>query len=72
MISETGYNVKKIKFCRKIRSEVHHLLPLYINRLTTKKLPTKRILKTIDSSVKNFGEVKYENQKCLQHQKTQA
>ena len=37
---------------------------------TAKKLPTKHILKTIDSNVKNTGEVEYDNQNCLQHQKT--
>ena len=41
-------------------SEDYLLLLLYINRPTTEKLPTKRILKTIDSSVRNTGEVEYD------------
>ena len=45
------------------------LLPLYINRSITKKLPTKHFLKTIDTSVKNPGKVEYDKQNWLRHQK---
>ena len=53
-------------------SEDYLLLLLYINRPTTEKLPTKRILKAIDSSVRNTGEVEYDTQNCLQHHKSHA
>ena len=72
MLSKIGYNITKTKFGRKIWSEIYLLLPLYINRPTKKKLPTKRILKTIDSSVRNLGEVEYDKQNWLQHQKPQV
>jgi len=72
MISNMGYNVKKPKFDRKIRSEVNFLLLLYIYRSVTKKFPIKILLKTIDSSVINLGEVEYDNQNYLERQKTQA
>ena len=51
---------KKTPVRPKIRSEGHFLLPLYINRSTTKKFPTKRIMKTIDYSVRNTWKVKYD------------
>jgi len=70
MLSKIGYNFTKTKFGRKIWSEVYLLLLLYINRPTTKKLLTKRILKTIDFSVRNLGEVEYDKPNWLQHQKS--
>ncbi len=62
---------KKPKFDRKIWSEGHLLLSLFINRSLTKKFPTKRILKTVDSSVRNLGKVEYDKQNWLQHQQSQ-
>ena len=41
---------------------------MYINRHPTKKLLTKRILKTIDSNVRNPGEVEYDEQNSLHRQ----
>jgi len=72
MISNMGYNVKKSKFGRKIRSEVNFLLLLYIYRSVTKKFPIKTLFETIDSSVKSLGKVEYDNQNYLERQKTQA
>ena len=57
MISKTGYIVKKIKFCRKIRSEVYVLLLLYINWSITKKFLIETLLEMIDPSVRSPGEV---------------
>ena len=45
---------------------------LFINLSITKKFPTKRIFKTVDSSVRNPGEVDYDTQNWPQHQKTEA
>ena len=72
MISKTDYSVKKPKFDRKIRSEVHLFLLLYINWSITKKFPIKILLEMMDSSVKSLGEVKYDKQNRLQLQKTQV
>ena len=69
MISNMGYNVKKSKFGRKIRSEVNFLLLQYIYRSVTKKFPIKTLFETIDSSVKSLEQVEYGTQNCLQHQK---
>jgi len=66
------YDIKKTQFGRKTRIEVYFLLPQYINWSITKILPTKCILKTIDSSVRNPGEVEYGKQNRLQRQKTLA
>ena len=57
MISKTGYIVKKIKFCRKTRSEVYVLLLLYINWSITKKFLIETLLEMIDPSVRSPGEV---------------
>ena len=57
MISKTGYIVKKIKFCRKTRSEVYVLLLLYINWFITKKFLIETLLEMIDPSVRSPGEV---------------
>ena len=48
--------------------------PLHKNRnqSITKKFPIKTLLKTIDSSVVNSGEVEYDKQNRLQRQKTQV
>jgi len=70
MISNMGYNVKKPKFGRKIRSEVNFLLLLYIYRSVTKTFPIKTLFETIGSSVKSLEKVEYGTQNCLQHQKT--
>ena len=59
-------------FGGKILSEVNLLLALNINRSVTEKFPTKRSLKTIDSSVRNPGEVEYDKQNRLERQKIQA
>ena len=37
-----------------------------------KKFPTKRFLKTVDSSVRNPGKFEYDKQNWLRHQKTQV
>jgi len=42
----------------------------YGNPVATKKFPIKTLLKMIDSSAKNLGEVEYDNQNCLRCQKT--
>ena len=72
MISQTDYNVKNPKLGRKIWCEGHLQLSLFINLSITIKFPTKIFLKTVDSSVRNPGEVEYDKQNWLQHQKTQA
>ena len=54
------YNVKKIKFSPKSRSEIYLLSVLYIDRSVTKKFPIETILEMIDSSLKNLGEVEYD------------
>ena len=59
-------------YYRKIRNEVYHILPLYTNRSTTKKFPTKTFLEMMDCSVSNPEEVEYDKQNYLQHQKTQV
>ena len=56
----------------KNRSEVYLLLPLHINRSITKKFPIETLLEMIDSSVRSFAEVEYNNQSSLQHQKIQV
>jgi hypothetical protein len=45
---------------------------VYGNPVPTKKFPTKSLLKMIDSSTKNLGEVEYGKQNSLQLQKTPA
>ena len=60
MISKIGYIIKKTRFGRKIRSEVYILLLLYINQSITKKFPIETLLKRIDYSVRNIGEVEYD------------
>jgi len=72
MTIKIPYYIKKFMFGRKFRSECYLLLPLYINWPTTKNLPTKPILKTINSSVRNPEEVEYDKQNWLQHQKNQS
>ena len=44
-------------------------MSLFINLSITKKFPTKRFLRTVDSSVRNPGEVEYDKQNRLQRQK---
>ena len=72
MISKIGYNIKKSQFGRKTRSEGHLHLSLFINRYIAKRFPTKRFLRTVDSNVRNAGEVEYGKQNRLQRQKTQV
>ena len=72
MTIEIAYDIKKPKFGRKIRSEVHLLMTLHINRSITKYFPIETLLKMIDSSVKSPGEFEYDYQNCLRHQKTQV
>ena len=45
-------------------------LPLYKNRLITKKFPIKTLLEMIDSGIKILEEVEYDKQNSLQHQKS--
>ena len=45
---------------------------MHKNRSKTKKFPTKKLLKRIDSSIKNLEEVEYDKQNCPQHRKTLA
>ena len=45
------------------------LLPLYMNWSITKYFPIETFLKIIDSSVKNPGEVEYDNENCVRYQK---
>ena len=70
MISKIGYNIRKPKFGRKIRSEVHLLMPLHINRSITKYFPIKTHFKIMHSSVKNLRKVEHDEQNWLRHQKT--
>jgi len=70
MTIKIACNVKNLKFGRKIRSEIHLLSSPDIKRSTTEKFPIKTHLEMIDSSVISYGEVEYDNQNCLQHQKT--
>ena len=48
---------QRISVFRKIRSEVHHILSLHINRSITKIFPIETVVEKIDSSVRNLGEV---------------
>ena len=57
MTFQFDYDIKKSKFCRKIRSEVNVLMLLYINRSLTKNFPLETLLEMIDSSVRSPGEV---------------
>ena len=70
MISKTDYSFRKPKFGRKIRSEVYLFMLLYIDGSVTKKFLIETLLKMIDSSVRNLGEVEYDKQNWMQHQKT--
>ncbi len=60
MIIEIVYNIKHPQFRRKIRSEAYLLVPLFINRSVTKNFLIKTLLKLIDSSIINFGDVEYD------------
>ena len=59
MMSKIAYDIKKLPFGRKIRSEVNLLLALYINQSITKKFQTEKLLEMMDSSVRSLGEVEY-------------
>ena len=48
---------------------VYLLLPLYINQSIKKNFPIQTFFKMIVSSIKNPGEVEYDKQNWLQHQK---
>ena len=72
MISKIGYNIKKPKFNRKIRSVVNLLLPLYKNWCITKKFPIETIRKRTDSSIRNLEKAEYDKQNWLQHHKIQV
>ena len=63
---------QKTPVCPKSRSEVYLILALYINRSVTKTFPIKTLLETIDSNVRCHGEVEYDKQNCLRHQKIQV
>ena len=56
----------------RIWSEVHILLPLFINRSRAKNFPVETFLKVIVPSIKNLGEFEYGKQNCHRHQKTQV
>ena len=60
---------QEIQVWPKFRSEVYLFLLLYINRYTTKKFPIEILLEMMDSSVRSLGEVEYDDQNCLKHQK---
>ncbi len=64
--------LEKIHFGRKIWNEGYLLLPLYKNLSITKKFPIKTFLEMMDSSIKNHGEVEYDKQNYLQHEKIQS
>ena len=70
MISRTDYNFRKLKFGRKIRSEVYLFLLLYINRSITKKFPIEILLEMMDSNIGNHEEVEYDKQNRLHDQKS--
>ena len=57
MISKIVYNIKKPQFSQKIQIAGYLLLPMYINRPITKKIPIETLLEMIDSSIKNLGEL---------------
>ncbi len=63
---------ENIQSGRKIWNEGYHLQPLYKNRPITKYFPIKTVLKIMDSSTKNLGEVEYEKKYCLQREKIQS
>jgi hypothetical protein len=54
MTIKIAYDIKKPKFGRKIRSEVHHILSLHINRSVTKKFLIETLLKMTDSASPRF------------------
>ena len=59
MTSKIVYNIKKPQFGKK---NLKWGLPLIVTAhklVRNKKLPTKHIVKTIDSSIKNPGKVEY-------------
>jgi hypothetical protein len=60
MISKTVHNIRKPQLGQKIRSEGYLLLPPHINQSITKKLPIEILLKMVDSSIKDHGEVEYD------------
>ena len=70
MISRTDYNFRKLKFGRKIRSEIYLFLLLYINRSITKKFPIEILLEMMDSNIGNHEEVEYDKQNRLHDQKS--
>ena len=53
----------------KKRNEGHLLLSMYINRFITKNFLIEILTEMINSSARSHGEVKYNKQNCLQHQK---
>ncbi len=59
MTLKFDYDIKKFKFCQKIRSVVYVLVLLYMNWSITKYFPIETLLKMIDSSVRSPGEVEY-------------
>ena len=65
MMSKVTYDIKKPQFGRKIRSEVHLLMTLHINRSITKYFPIKAHMEIMDSSVKKLEEAEYDKQNWL-------
>src|SRR4051794_4494377 len=66
---DTEYDKQNWLQRQKIRSMDNLPLPRYINRSITKNFPIETLLEMMDSSVKSLGEVEYDNQNCLKHQK---
>ena len=54
MTIKIACDIKKPKFDRKIRSEVHHILSLHINRSVTKKFLIETLLEMTDSTSPRF------------------
>ena len=65
MMSEIAHDIKKTQFGRKIRSEIHLLMPFHINRSITKYFSIKTHMETMNSGVKNLGEAEYDKQNWL-------
>ena len=57
MTFKFDYDIKKSKFCQKIRIVVYVLMLLYMNWSITKNFPIETLVEMIDSSVRSPGEV---------------
>ena len=63
--------IRNIFVMNQISEKFEAHFPLYITWFLTKKFPIEMFLEMMDSSVKNLGEVEYDNQNCLKLKKTQ-